>query len=143
MRISLVKARVLTDPVGMADQEALVSDEVIPVFEAAGDELGLARAWHLRARAYNLWGRMAERQDALQLALEHARRAGAARDETQIVTEMVSAMFYGPTPAEEGLHWLDRTLRTAGPSLQVEARVCNAMAGFLAMRVGSRRPGPS
>jgi tetratricopeptide (TPR) repeat protein len=133
VRIALVKARVLTDPVGMADQEALVSDEVIPVFEAAGDELGLARAWHLRARAYNLWGRMAERHDALQLALEHARRAGAPRDETQIVTEMVSAMFYGPTPAEEGLHWLDRTLRTAGPSLKVEARVRNAMAGFLAM----------
>ncbi len=50
-----------------------------------------------------------------------------------MVTEMVSAIFYGPTPAEEGVHWLDRTLRTAEPSLKVEARVRNAMAGFLAM----------
>jgi class 3 adenylate cyclase/tetratricopeptide (TPR) repeat protein len=133
LRIALVKTRILTDPQGMADQESQVSDEVIPVFEAAGDELGLARAWHLRARAYNLWGRMADRHDALTQALEHARLAGAPRDETQMVTEMVSAVFYGPTPAEEGLHWLDRALRTAGPSLKVEARVRNAMAGFLAM----------
>jgi tetratricopeptide (TPR) repeat protein len=133
-RIAQVKTLVLTDPHGMADQERRVADEAIEVFTRTGDELGLARAWHLRARADNLWGRMEDRKDALAQALGHARIAGAVRDQTQILTEIVSAVFYGPTPAEEGIAWCGRILEESSGNPRIEARVLNAEAGFLAMQ---------
>jgi tetratricopeptide (TPR) repeat protein len=132
-RISLVKTRMLTDPKGGANEERDVSEAAIRAFEAAGDELGLARAWHLRARADNLWGRMEDRKAALSRALEHAANAGAVRDRLQILTEIPSPVFHGPTPVLDGLRWCDRLLRESEGNPRVEARVRSAQAGFLAM----------
>ncbi|HJP66298.1 MAG TPA: AAA family ATPase, partial [Actinomycetota bacterium] len=133
-RIARVKADTLTDPQGRAEEERDVAQAAITVFESVGDDLGLARAWHLLARAYNLWGRMEDRREALERAIEHAQRAGARRDVIQIQAETVSSIFNGPTPVSEGLAWCERLLSEAETSSRLEASIVNAQAGFYAMQ---------
>ena len=73
--------RVVAEPEGIAEAATRVADEVIPVFEELGDELGLARAWRLRSTTPWLLCRFAEMERYAERALEHARRAGSAGEE--------------------------------------------------------------
>ena len=45
--------------------------------------------------------------EAVEHALEHARRAGSARWEGELPAWQGTAMFYGPTPVEDALRWYE------------------------------------
>ena len=62
------------DPIGIAER-------AIKVFEELGDELGLARSWHVLGVEHRRRGRLGESERASELALEHARIAGDRRVE--------------------------------------------------------------
>ncbi|HEY1358843.1 MAG TPA: hypothetical protein VGF21_11110, partial [Thermoleophilaceae bacterium] len=84
-----------------------VAEEARSVFELSGDELGLAEAWFATAWGELIrcrWGAMLV---ASRHALEHARRGGSARWEGELPAWQGTAMFYGPTPADEALRWYE------------------------------------
>src|SRR5204863_7390392 len=83
--VELSHLRLFTDPEGATDEALAVAEQAIPVFERDGDELGLAKAWRLRAQIDWIPCRAAETEKSLERAIEHARLAantgegGAAR----------------------------------------------------------------
>src|SRR5439155_4118384 len=77
----------------------------IPVFEAAGDDLALARAWQLFSDTYWAACRWTARAEALERALMHARRAGDNNAERQMVFHLLVAFANGPTHVDEIEAW--------------------------------------
>jgi len=70
-------ALAVADPAGAPGAAAAVARAVLPVFEAAGDDLGRARSRIRMAQEKQLRGRHAEAGALLETALEHAVRADA------------------------------------------------------------------
>jgi class 3 adenylate cyclase/tetratricopeptide (TPR) repeat protein len=106
-RVELANLQMLASPKGGLGQLRKVAEEAIPYFEQIEDEFLLARAWRHLADVPHMAGRMEEAIDALQRALEHARRAGNRREEGEVLTFLAGALymtvFYGPMTVEEGV----------------------------------------
>ena len=82
-----------------------LAEEALPVFERAADEAGSTEAWMAIAWAQLIrcrWGAMVE---AVDHALLHAKLAGYARLERELPGWKSTALFYGPSPVDEVLHW--------------------------------------
>ena len=92
--------------------------ETIPVLEAHGDDLGLARAWFLAGLTSFWQGRSSD--DAFTRGLACARRAGSRRDEAQILIWILVSSWFGATPASTALVRCRDALE-ATSSRQVEA----------------------
>ena len=134
-RLELAALREDTAPRGEAATESRrIATQAIPVFEAAGDEASLARAWHrlgyLDVRALR-WdaGRL-----ALERALEHARAAGEAREETEVVRLLAASLLFGSLPAQEGIERCEDLLSQVAGQRDAEAGVLEALASLHAMR---------
>ena len=84
-----------------------VADEARPVFTRAGDELALAEAWVATAYGELILCRWAAMLEAVEHALEHARRAGSTRWDGELPAWQGTAMFYGPTRVDEALRWYE------------------------------------
>jgi class 3 adenylate cyclase/tetratricopeptide (TPR) repeat protein len=71
------------------------------VFEAVGDDLGLARAWNVLS--YSLWngGHYDEAARHYRRSLAHARRAGNERQELIALSGLLGSMYFGSTPVDE------------------------------------------
>ena len=71
--------RLFTEPEVTADELIDVAERSIAVFEELGDELGLARAWRLKAQAHYLARRAGACAEASERALDarEARRTGS------------------------------------------------------------------
>jgi len=96
--------RLQTDPSAMGDEDRAWIDHAIAVFEEAGYERGLARAYFVlgyvdqaRNCAY------ASATAMLRTALLHARRARDERGEAEIVFWFTVALAWGPTPAPDAI----------------------------------------
>ena len=74
----------------------------IPILEAARDEAGLARAWHLSA-VVHLDSSWSEHSIALEQALTHAQRAGDAHEASMITSMLAIGLISGPTPVETAI----------------------------------------
>ncbi|MET8054246.1 adenylate/guanylate cyclase domain-containing protein [Streptosporangium sp. NPDC005286] len=83
------------DPAGSPE----VARRAIPVFEAAADDLGLARAWTMVAQEAQGRGRFAETREMLQRALEYATRSGAELERATILGNLAASLWLGPEPA--------------------------------------------
>jgi tetratricopeptide (TPR) repeat protein len=73
------------------------------VLEDAGDQAGLAKAWHLLSEVENTEGKQGASIEALERALEHARRSGDAKLAANAAGYLGSRMFFGPTLPEDGI----------------------------------------
>jgi class 3 adenylate cyclase/tetratricopeptide (TPR) repeat protein len=101
--------------------------------ERLGDEIGLARAWHLIGLT-NFWlGRGAPATEAFERALAHAQQAGAQREESESLTWLLIATWSGPTPAEEGIRRC-RQILEAPPDRRSEAFAFIELGVLLAMQ---------
>src|SRR5215217_2120778 len=96
------------------------SERAISVFAELGDELGLARAWRLKAQAHYLGRNVGSCADASEKALEHVRRAGDAFEEREIIEWLVIALLLGPAPAPEAATRCERLLAETGDSPQLQ-----------------------
>ncbi|HEU5421330.1 MAG TPA: adenylate/guanylate cyclase domain-containing protein [Streptosporangiaceae bacterium] len=94
----LLAALELPGPSAVADALATV-----PVFEAAGDHLGLARAWLRVAQLRQLGGRYQEAEDVLRRALRHALRADAQLELATIIGGLATSLWRGPAPVKAAL----------------------------------------
>jgi class 3 adenylate cyclase/tetratricopeptide (TPR) repeat protein len=79
----------------------VTAERALEVFEALGDDLGLARAWMLLAR--ELWnrGRYDEAAEHYRRSLAHARLAEDERQELIALDGLLSGMYFGSTPVYE------------------------------------------
>ena len=108
-RARLLRARVAVHAqsggAGGADLLA-VAAQARPVFVKAGHEHALAESWLATAYTEGLircqWAAMLE---AVEHALEHARRAGSTRWDGELPAWKSTALFYGPTPVADAMRW--------------------------------------
>ena len=114
-------ARVSIGSEGSVEELQQAIDRAIPVFEAAGDELGLARAYKWHAEIHNFQGGADKRAEALEEALRHAQAAGDAVEEDEIVNYLAAALAGSSTAADKAIErCVDLLARsTTGPVAEV------------------------
>jgi class 3 adenylate cyclase/tetratricopeptide (TPR) repeat protein len=108
-----------------------LAEAAVSRFGAAGDEAGLAAAWHATAFIEHNLMRNQQKLVAAEQGLEHARRAGLVRLEPELRWFQLSAYAMGPTPVDDFLDWLDqhRWLEARTPVVIVQRAVAVAMLG--------------
>ena len=105
-----------------------VADESAAVFERLGDDRGLALSRELRADASWTEGNGAGYETELARALEHARRAGAHREETLIVYGLGIVFVQGPTPVPDAIRRCHEILAHAPDDRGIEMAMSHALA---------------
>ena len=111
----------------------LVVERVLPVFEKAGDHLGLCRALRLRAYSYWIEASAGSAARAWGEAAEHARIAGAERERIELLTWVASSLFFGPTPVDEAIHSCEQIRAEVSGDTAAEAATLHPLAGLHAM----------
>ncbi len=126
--------RSYTQPEGSALDDSTVAERTIPLLEELGDDLGLAKAWWLKSEADVNACRWGARAEALERALEHARRSGDPAEVATITYMHAQALYYGPTPAPEAIEQCERYLAEHPGNRSLEASVTGVLAGLRAMQ---------
>jgi class 3 adenylate cyclase/tetratricopeptide (TPR) repeat protein len=126
--------RSFTKPEGSVEEIVAVADEVIPLLEDLDDDLGLAKAWWLKSEVHVNACRWGERAKNLEQALEHARRAGDASEQSTLAVFLVQALYYGPTPVDQAIKRAENLLADRPNDRSLKASITGAMAGLQAMR---------
>jgi len=117
---------------GKNDQLLALAKDAIDVFHAGEDEAGLARAWEAIGEVENMRCHWRAQVGAFEQAIVHAKRSGDERLTGLMAARIVHGNFWGPTPVEEALSWLDehRELVWTRPGLVPLARgLLKAMSG--------------
>ena len=134
-RLELAAARVFSSPEGAGEALVQIGSTAIPVFEQAGDDRALGRAWLNLAIVHgSLHCRNREWQEAAERALDHYSRAGWPA--TTCRQEIAAALYNGPTPVREAIARCRKLAR--GADRAGEASVIVVIGGLEAMR---GRPG--
>ena len=88
----------------------LEAERALALFEAAGDERGLARACQALSEALLARGRLAEAEQAFEPALRHARIAGDVGEQVDIYDRLGALLSRGPTPVGAALRRCEQIL---------------------------------
>jgi class 3 adenylate cyclase/tetratricopeptide (TPR) repeat protein len=126
--------RTFTQPEGSALDDSSVAERTIPLLEELGDDLGLAKAWWLKSEPDVNACRWGARAEALERALEHARRSGDAAEVATITSLHVQALYYGPMPVLDAIKQCERYLAEHPDNRSLEASVTGVLAGLRAMQ---------
>jgi class 3 adenylate cyclase/tetratricopeptide (TPR) repeat protein len=95
--------RALMEPEGSREEIQRLTEQAMPVFEQSGDEHGLIEVWRDVAYIHKATGRFGPEVEALGQALAHARKAGARREENEILAVRLSRLITGPSRLSEAL----------------------------------------
>ena len=96
--------RLLHEPERIDFAESLShAEESLAMFQTAGDDVALARAWMLLWFLYQGTGRAALQREAAERAREHARLGGSRLDEALSLACLGWSLVEGPTPVSEGV----------------------------------------
>jgi len=125
--------RAWTRPEEGRDGLVTVAEEAIAGLTPLGDDVGLAKAWWLLSDAHSIAGHWRERTEALERALEHARR-GRSGETATLVRVLAQSLFYGPTRVDDALASCERFLTEAAGNRVLEAALQSTLAGLHAMR---------
>jgi class 3 adenylate cyclase/tetratricopeptide (TPR) repeat protein len=126
--------RIFTNAGTSAEEITRVARTAIPALEELGDDAGLAKAWHLLSEAPVEACRWGERAAALEHALEHARRAGDAREAAFVAGSLMQAIVLGPTPVDEAIARARLFLAESHGDRLLTASILSSLAVLLAMR---------
>ena len=125
------------------DESVELAKEAIAELEPLGDELALARAWWLRSSGDLAAGRWLGRAEAIERALEHARRARAGVEMVGTLAGLYAqALLHGPTPVDEAIARVQDLRDELGLDATLRGSINTSLAGLLAMRgdfEGARR----
>ena len=116
-----------------ADELLRIAKQAIKVFEASGDELGLARAWFHVAEVHWLRCHCAEMVAALSHALIHAERAGGRREIAGTLASLAPLTLVGPRPVEDAIEVCRDILERGRGSAGVESHANMVLAVLEAM----------
>jgi DNA-binding SARP family transcriptional activator/class 3 adenylate cyclase len=116
IRLERARVQVFTgpDPVTL---EAIrhEAEQSLQMFEGAGDESGMARAYFVLGYVHIRAGNVRETEEAFRRSLDHANRSGDIREEAAARWLLADAIVLGPTPVpdcirlcEELVPWRDR-----------------------------------
>jgi class 3 adenylate cyclase/tetratricopeptide (TPR) repeat protein len=132
LRLALLDTH--TDPeTGTMERLYRESERAIPIFEQAEDHAGLAQAWRLTGLAHFWLGRTGMAIKALERAIEHARRAGAAREEADSLEWLPIMAIFGPMPAEDGRARCMQIIERGVGGMSVEAFALVGLGALTAM----------
>jgi class 3 adenylate cyclase/tetratricopeptide (TPR) repeat protein len=126
--------RSFTQPEGSALDDSSVADETIPLLEKLGDDRGLAKAWWLKSEPDVNACRWGARAEALERALEHARRAGDPAEVAAMTFFHAQALYYGRTPVAEAIERCEQYLEEHPDDRLLDASVGTVLAGLRAMQ---------
>jgi tetratricopeptide (TPR) repeat protein len=126
--------RTFTNPESSTEEIVRIAETAIPLLEELHDELGLAKAWWLRSEADVIAGRWAARAEALERALEHAKRASDPREISTIIALLAQALEYGPTPVPEAIRRCEELRDSVHDDAEVRAAIASTLAGLHAMQ---------
>ena len=126
--------RTFTEPEGSALDDSSVADRTIPLLEELGDDRGLARAWLLKSEADVNACRWGARAEALERALEHARKGGDTGSVGGLTFNHASALYYGRTPVSDAIERCEQYLAEHPDDRLVQASVNMVLAGLRAMQ---------
>jgi predicted ATPase/class 3 adenylate cyclase len=124
---------------GGLENAARAAAMVIPVFESFGDDLGLCHARRLQAWVFFNGARGEAAAAAWERAAVHARRAEHRHEYYEILTWIASALWFGPTPAADGIRRCEEMRAEVLESPESEAAILrqlaclNAIAGRFAL----------
>ena len=111
-----------------------VVDEVIPLLEDLGDDLGLAKAWWLKSEEHVNACRWGQRAENLERALDHARKAGDKSEQSSLASQLAWALYCGPTPVNDATERCERLLAELPDDRSLRASVTGSIAGLRAMK---------
>jgi tetratricopeptide (TPR) repeat protein len=126
--------RIFTNADTPTEEITRIAEEAIPALEALGDDAGVAKAWHLLSEPGVEACRWGERAAALEHALEHARRAGDAREAARAAGFLMQAIQLGPTPVPAAIDRARLFLRESEGDRLLSASILSSLAVLLAMR---------
>ena len=107
----------------------------IEVFEAAGDEAGLAMAWRLARLGGGHRMPLRRRRRGRRLrAIEHAQRAGDVRQERRAATAYAGAAPLGPTLVDEAIARCEAAIEQTAGDRQSEGKILAVLATLYAMQ---------
>jgi DNA-binding SARP family transcriptional activator len=110
-----------------------LANEAIPLFEAHGDDRGLARAWSQVAAVRGTFqGRRADADDAATRALEYVRRTGFSPE--GCFAMLAASAYWGPTPVPAAIFRCEQLLASAAGAQSAPIYVLPQLAGLEAMR---------
>jgi tetratricopeptide (TPR) repeat protein len=121
-------------PEGRGGMDRQIAESVIPELEGLGDDVGLAKAWWLLSEEHGFACRWEARAEALERALEHARRAGDRRQYATLVGLLGQALLYGPTHVDSAIFRCEGFLDEARNDRTVEAGTLSVLAVLRAMQ---------
>jgi tetratricopeptide (TPR) repeat protein len=102
-RLDLAWLGLRTGPEHDGAAVAQEAERAIARLAELGDHRGLAKAWLLLAELDNEACRFALLGEHAARAFDHARRAGAVREQHQGLGDLLLALRYGPTPVAEAV----------------------------------------
>jgi class 3 adenylate cyclase/tetratricopeptide (TPR) repeat protein len=133
-RIELQFVRAFAESTPVEESVAL-AEEAITELESLGDELALARAWWLRSSGDLAACRWRARAQAIERALEHARRAQAGVEMVGTLAGLFAqALLHGPTPVEEAIARVEGLPAELALDRPLQGAVHTSLAGLLALR---------
>jgi class 3 adenylate cyclase/tetratricopeptide (TPR) repeat protein len=106
----------------------------IAELERAGDEAGLARAWLTLAGVRVVDARWGVAAEAVELVIEHARRAGDRILEIRAGPNLALCAELGPTPVPEAIRLCEDVIGRLGGDRKAEAVTLRSLAHLHAMR---------
>jgi class 3 adenylate cyclase/tetratricopeptide (TPR) repeat protein len=126
--------RMYTEPAEALPRLEEIAGAAVEVFERHADHDGLSRAWRVVAGGRFGRGRFASTAEALELAGEHARRAGDEREELLVLPRLAVALSLGPVASDEALERCEEILRRVRDHRVGAAVVRAVVARLRAMR---------
>ena len=133
-RCEFAMSRVIGDPSFTAEEAIELGRSAVRELESSGDDLALAAAWHLVSAGCNLRAHWQGVADALEPAIEHARRGGDRKRERDALVFWAVSMFWGPTPVSTGLPRVERLLERTESKMWVEGWLSRMVGGFYGMQ---------
>ena len=114
-------------------EAAAVIERVVPVFEQAGDYVGLCDELRLRAWLYWIEAQADAAGRAWEQAAAYAQRAGAEHERTEILRWVALSLVLGPTPVADGIRRCEAIRREVSGNPAAAADVLQALAALHAM----------
>ena len=108
-------------------------DRLMPVFEAAGNDVGLTSAWRVRNIAHVTGLRYDAGFEAAEHIIRHAEVAGDTRQQRRGALAYAIAALHGPTPVGEAIPSLEALLESVEGDRRTEAVIMLCLSQLLAM----------
>ena len=120
-RLVSIERGIQHDSTATMDGALADAEEAERELARVGDDEGVASALRLVGNFVAWSGKTSQAEQAWTRALEHAERAGSVVEVAAILGWMAWALWWGPTPADEGIGRANEILRRAAGHPQLEA----------------------